>query len=156
MNQRARIVMSDDEVTSFLGESRKLQLGTINSDGTPHLVTMFYGLSGTDLAFWTYNKAQKTINIARDHRVTCLIEAGDDYAELRGVMVYGAARLVDDPSEVLEIGMSVTRRMAGITDVDDQLREYVAHTGRKRVAFVIEPRRVVSWDHRKLSVTTSA
>ncbi|GAA5041280.1 PPOX class probable F420-dependent enzyme [Thermocatellispora tengchongensis] len=158
MNQRARIAMSPAEVEAVVAESRKLQLGTINPDGTPHMVTMFYGTRDGKITFWTYAKAQKARNIARDPRVTCLIEAGDEYAELRGVMIYGEARLIDAPEEILDVGLAVTRRMAGLqeADVNDQLREYVAHTGRKRVAFVVEPRRVVSWDHRKLGAAAPA
>jgi Predicted flavin-nucleotide-binding protein len=142
--------MSDDEVTAFIRESRKLQLGTINPDGTPHMVTMFYGLTDDLISFWTYRKAQKTYNLARDPRVTCLIEAGDDYAELRGVMVYGKVRRLDAPEDVLGVGMTVAQRMTGETD-PEPLRDYVEHTGRKRVAFLVEPTRVVSWDHRKLA-----
>ncbi|MFI6324103.1 pyridoxamine 5'-phosphate oxidase family protein [Nonomuraea sp. NPDC050556] len=156
MNQRARIAMSDEQVTAMIEESRKLQLATINPDGTPHLVTMFYGLSEGRIAFWTYGKAQKTRNIARDPRVTCLIEAGDDYNELRGVLLYGVAKPAEN---ILEIGMDVARRMTqssipphrtpGVPD--ELLREYVEHTGRKRVAFVVERTKVVSWDHRRLT-----
>jgi nitroimidazol reductase NimA-like FMN-containing flavoprotein (pyridoxamine 5'-phosphate oxidase superfamily) len=150
VNQRARIVMSDDEVAAFVRESRKLQLGTINPDGTPHMVTMFYGVTDGLISFWTYGRAQKTLNLDRDPRVTCLIEAGEDYAELRGVMIYGKVRRLDERSDVLAVGMDVTRRMAGLADVEP-LRDYVEQTGRKRVAFVVEPTRVVSWDHRKLA-----
>ncbi|MFC4535484.1 pyridoxamine 5'-phosphate oxidase family protein [Sphaerisporangium dianthi] len=158
MNQRARIVMSGDEVDAFLRESRKFQLGTINPDGTPHMVTMFYGLTEGRLAFWTYGKAQKTRNIERDPRVSCLVEAGDDYAELRGVLLYGTARLIAEPDAVLGIGMDITKRMTGLsdTDVTPELRGYVEQTGRKRVAYVVEPTRVVSWDHRKLSAPATA
>ncbi|MFC6081564.1 pyridoxamine 5'-phosphate oxidase family protein [Sphaerisporangium aureirubrum] len=158
MNQRARIVMSDDEVAELLRDSRKLQLGTINPDGTPHMVTMFYGLVTGRIAFWTYAKAQKRRNIERDPRVSCLIETGDDYFELRGVLVYGTARLIDAPAEVLDVGMEVTKRMAGLPEDGpaDELRGYVEHTGRKRVAYVVEPTRVVSWDHRKLTAPASA
>ncbi|MFG1877553.1 pyridoxamine 5'-phosphate oxidase family protein [Sphaerisporangium sp. NPDC049003] len=156
MNQRARIVMSDDEVTAFLRESRKLQLGTINPDGTPHMVTMFYGLVEGQIGFWTYGKAQKTRNIERDSRVTCLIEAGDDYFDLRGVLLYGTARLIDARDAVLDIGMNITLRMPGAGDATDELRGYVEHTGRKRVAYLVEPTRVVSWDHRKLATPASA
>ncbi|MCW2876390.1 MAG: hypothetical protein JWQ95_490 [Sphaerisporangium sp.] len=147
--------MSDDEVTAFVRESRKLQLGTINPDGTPHMVTMFYGLIDGRIGFWTYGKAQKTRNLERDHRVTCLIEAGDDYFDLRGVLVYGIAHLVDEPKEILDIGMNVTKRMTGLRDADE-LRGYVEQTGRKRVAYIVEPTRVVSWDHRKLATPASA
>ncbi|MFE3454426.1 pyridoxamine 5'-phosphate oxidase family protein [Nonomuraea sp. NPDC059194] len=147
MNQRARIAMSDDDVAAFLQESRKLQLATINQDGTPHLVTMFYAMDAGRIAFWTYGKAQKTRNLDRDPRVSCLIESGDDYAELRGVLVYGVAEPID---RTLDIGMEIARRMTpGVPD--ELLREYVEHTGKKRTAFVVEPTKVVSWDHRRLS-----
>lgn len=150
--------MSDDEVAAFLAESRKLQLGTINPDGTPHMVTMFYGLVEGRIGLWTYAKAQKARNIERDPRVTCLIETGDDYFELRGVLLYGTARLIGARDAVLDIGMEITKRMTGMSDdaADDGLRGYVEQTGRKRVAYIIEPTRVASWDHRKLTTPASA
>lgn len=141
--------MSDDEVTAFLEGSRKVQLATINPDGTPHLVTMFYGLDEGRIAFWTYGKAQKALNLARDPRVSCLVEAGDDYNELRGVLVYGVARQVDDRERVMDIGLMIARRMTpGVAD--ELLTPYVEQTGRKRIAYVVERARVVSWDHRRL------
>ncbi|TMR92507.1 pyridoxamine 5'-phosphate oxidase family protein [Nonomuraea basaltis] len=150
MNQRARIAMSDDDVTAFLESSRKLQLATINPDGTPHLVTMFYGLDAGRIAFWTYGKAQKARNLARDPRVSCLIEAGDDYNELRGILLYGKAERIDDRDHVMAIGMTVARRMTpGVPD--EMLRPYVGQTGLKRVAYVVERTKVVSWDHRRLT-----
>jgi PPOX class probable F420-dependent enzyme len=150
VNQRARIAMTEDEIAALLRDARKLQLATINADGTPHLVTMFFGLSGGKITFWTYGKAQKARNIERDPRVSCLVETGDDYGELRGVLIYGKDRLIADPAAVLEIGMDVTRRMTGAgPDGDEGLRPYIEQTARKRVAFEVEPTRVVSWDHRK-------
>ena len=46
--------MTAGEATALLTQSHKLQLATINSDGTPHLVTMFYTMQGGRIAFWTY------------------------------------------------------------------------------------------------------
>ncbi|WP_091104140.1 pyridoxamine 5'-phosphate oxidase family protein [Nonomuraea pusilla] len=150
MNQRARVAMPDEDVAAFLERSRKLQLATINPDGTPHLVTMFYGLDAGRIVFWTYAKAQKARNLARDPRVSCLVEAGDSYDELRGVLVYGRAEQLSDPAGVLAVGLAVARRMTpGVPD--DQLRPYVEHTGRKRVAYRVERTRVVSWDHGRLT-----
>ena len=152
MKQRDLVAMSPAEATAMLAATRKMQLATINPDGTPHLVTMFYTLIDGHVAFWTYRKAQKARNLARDPRLTCLVEAGEDYFELRGVQVTGTARCVADPAGVLDIG----RRIAtGMGDVPDgSLEDYLAHTARKRVGYIVAPTRIISWDHRKLVPAT--
>jgi len=149
MKQRDRVAMTAADQAVLLAESHKLQLATINRDGTPHLVTMFYVMIDGQIAFWTYRSAQKARNLARDPRVTCLVETGEEYFELRGVQVAGIARLIDDPARVLDIG----RRLAAVTTgmPTDALEEYTAKTARKRVGFLVEPQRIISWDHRKLA-----
>ena len=149
MKQRDRVAMTEQEAADLLAGSRKLQLATINPDGTPHLVTMFYVMLGGQIAFWTYRASQKARNLARDPRVTCLVETGEDYFELRGVQVTGTARCVEDPAGVLEIGRHVAAGLAGVPA--DALEEYVAHAARKRAGYYVEPARIVSWDHRKLA-----
>ena len=49
---------------------------------------------------------------------------------------------------MLEIGRGVAGGMAGVPA--EAVEEYVAHAARKRVGYVVEPARIVSWDHRKL------
>jgi PPOX class probable F420-dependent enzyme len=149
MRHRDRVAMTAAETAALLAESHKLQLATINRDGTPHLVTMFYVMLGGRIAFWTYRSSQKARNLARDPRVTCLVETGEEYFELRGVQVVGTARCVEDPAGVLEIGRSVAAATTGMTA--EALAEYTAYTARKRVGFVVEPLRVISWDHRRLA-----
>jgi PPOX class probable F420-dependent enzyme len=141
--------MTAADTAALLAGSHKLQLATINRDGTPHLVTMFYVMLGGRIAFWTYRSSQKARNLARDPRVTCLVETGEEYFELRGVQVVGTARCVEDPAGVLEIGRGVAAVTTGMTT--DALAEYTAHTARKRVGFVVEPLQVISWDHRRLA-----
>ena len=136
----------------MLAAARRMQLATINPDGTPHLVTMFYVMRAGHIAFWTYRASQKARNLARDPRLTCLVEDGEDYFELRGVQVNGIVRSFTDPETVAEIGRSIAGQVAGSADapVDD----YVERAARKRVAYVVEPRRLVTWDHRKLLPAT--
>ena len=148
MKQRDQVAMTAVEAAALLGGSRKLQLATINPDGTPHLVTMFYALIDDRIAFWTYRGSQKARNLARDPRVSCLVETGEEYFELRGVQVTGIARCVADQAGVLGIGRRVA---ATLPDVPaGALEQYVAQAARKRTGFIVEPDRVVSWDHRKL------
>jgi hypothetical protein len=150
VSQRARIAMTDDEITAFIEENPKFQLATINRDGTPHLVTMFSGLVEGKIAFWTYRTSRKAYNLARDPRVTCLIEAGTDYFELRGLMLYGTVRTLTEPNDVRYVGSQVVRRMTGLDD-DDAIASVVDQTAAKRHAYVVEPTGVASWDHRKLT-----
>jgi len=56
--------------------------------------------------------------------------------------------VVEDPAGVLEIGRGIASVMAGMPD--GALDEYVAHTARKRLGYLVDPVRVISWDHRKL------
>jgi PPOX class probable F420-dependent enzyme len=146
---RDRVAMTAADQAALLAESRKLQLATINRDGTPHLVTMFYVMIDEQIAFWTYRSAQKARNLARDPRATCLVEAGEEYFELRGVQVVGTARRIEDSARVLEIG----RRLASVTTgmSAGALEEYTTKTARKRVGFLVEPERIISWDFRKLA-----
>jgi PPOX class probable F420-dependent enzyme len=148
VKQRDRVAMAPEDATAFLEASRKVQLATINRDGTPHLVTMYYVMLDGKITFWTYRSSQKALNLARDPRVTCLVEAGEQYFDLRGVQVQGVVRTVGDPAAVLEIGRRIAVVMAGVHDglADD----YVEHTARKRLGYVVEPARVISWDHAKL------
>lgn len=148
MKQRDRVAMTPAEVTAFLEASRKLQLATINRDGTPHLVTMYYVMLNGQITFWTYRPSQKARNMARDPRIACLVETGNEYFDLRGVQVQGVVTITEDPAEVLAIG----RRIAAVTlNLHEGLADdYVEHTARKRLGYVVEPTRIVSWDHSKL------
>ena len=142
--------MSAEEVTALITNAKKLQLGTINPDGTPHLVTMFHAVIDGKIAFWTYRRSQKAKNIERDPRVTCLAELGDDYFELRGALVYGKAEVVTDPNRVRYVGAEVVKRMMNLED-EDAIAPFVEQTAAKRYAYIVEPTRVASWDHRKLT-----
>ena len=149
MSRRDQIQMSDDEMRAFLDAGRDLQVASINADGTPHLVTMWYVMDGDQPAFWTYRKSQKIVNLRRDPRLTVLVATGDKYEELRGVSITGRAELIEDYDEVIRYGEQVYERYWGpITD--DIVREGVRTMGAKRAVVVVKPERVTSWDHSKL------
>jgi PPOX class probable F420-dependent enzyme len=151
MSRRDKIRMTDEEVAAFLEEGRTLQVATIGGDGAPHLVAMWYMVLDGELAFWTYGKSQKVIDLERDPRITCLVEAGETYDQLRGVQVRGRGEVVSDHDTVMRVGEGVYERYTG--PVDDNARAFVATAGAKRVAIVVRPDRIVSWDHRKLGGT---
>ncbi|MGB6457071.1 MAG: pyridoxamine 5'-phosphate oxidase family protein [Streptosporangiaceae bacterium] len=155
-SQRDRVTMTPGEVAQLLASCRKVQLATISPDGYPHLVTMYYTLAGGRIAFWTYRTSQKARNLARDPRISCLVETGEAYFDLRGALIQGVVETVTDPDGVYQIGLAVGavvgggRADAGPPQPDGAISAYVASAARKRYAYIVEPRRVISWDHHKL------
>jgi PPOX class probable F420-dependent enzyme len=149
-NQRGQITMTDEEVVAFVARSRTATMATVGPDGRPHLVAMWYGLIDGQIWFETKARSQKTQNLRRDDRLTCLVEDGLTYDALRGVSLEGRGVIVEDPEEIWPVGVSVWERYSGpYTEEVRPLVEFMLH---KRVAVRLEVERVRSWDHRKLGL----
>src|SRR5260370_29440458 len=86
-NRRQQIQLSPDEQAAFFRERKKAALATIDKDGFPHVVAMNYFARDGAFYMTSYGKAQKVVNIRRNPKVALMIEAGDEYAGLRGVMI---------------------------------------------------------------------
>ena len=102
--------VTDDEIRDFLDAGKSLQLATINKDGTPHLVTMWYGLIDGKIVLETFEKSQKAVNLKRDPRLACLLESGTEYNQLKGIQINGTAKLVTDKAEILDVMKAVLGR----------------------------------------------
>lgn len=148
MSRRDLIRMNDEEIRALLEEQRILQVATIDHDGWPHLIAMWYVLINDQIAFWTYAKSQKAVNLRRDDRLTCLVETGERYDELRGVQIKGRAIISDDRETVQQIGEVIVERYYG--SLNDTTRRMVKAQAAKRVIVFVKPVEIVSWDHRKL------
>jgi len=146
MSSRNAVRMSEDEVARFLAAPRTLNVATVGADGAVHLVAMWYLMQDGCPVFTTYGKSQKAANLRRDPRLTAMVEAGEDYASLRGVELIGTAELIEDPDVVLElvraIGAHYGPRGAG---------KDPARAAAKRIGVRLIPQRVISWDHAKLA-----
>ncbi len=148
MNRRKLIAMSDEEIQAFLQEQHTLQVATIGRDGYPHLVAIWYILNEGQIAFWTYARSQKAANLRRDPRLTCLVEAGERYEELRGAQIKGQAVIYDERETVQRFGEAIMERYMG--PLNEGARAMVTAQAAKRIAVVVKPIEIVSWDHRKL------
>ena len=54
-----------------------------------------------ELHMWVYGKSQKAVNVRRNPRASVLVESGEPYQDLRGVLVRGDARIVSEFEQVL-------------------------------------------------------
>ncbi|MDH3538726.1 MAG: pyridoxamine 5'-phosphate oxidase family protein [Acidimicrobiia bacterium] len=154
---RKDITMTHDEQQAFLAQGHTLIVTTIGKDGWPHVAPMWYFLDDEGrVGFRSFTKSQKIVNLVRHPKLTVLLEEGEAYEELRGIMIKGTATLVDDPSHVLGMYGELSRRYAFTgTEVvpleGDALEAAFGRFAPKNTGVIVQPESVVSWDHRKLA-----
>ena len=154
-SRRDLIRMSDDELRSFLRSSKTIIINSNGPGGYPHPMPMWFAVDDDgSVRMTTFRKSQKVLNLERDPRVSLLVEAGEEYSQLRGVVLYGRARVVDDLAVVTQTLLAI----GGAGNLTDPAARKgaeaaVAKTAAKRVAILIRPEKIVSWDHAKLGGT---
>jgi PPOX class probable F420-dependent enzyme len=149
--------MTDDELRGFLSSARTVILVSNGPHGMPHPMPMWFALDPDgSVRMATYRTSQKVRNLTRDPRVALLVESGEEYAQLRGAVLYGKAELIHDRELAVDtlIEASAARRDdAGQAKADPAVRQAMARTAAKRVVIRVRPERVATWDHTKLGGT---
>jgi nitroimidazol reductase NimA-like FMN-containing flavoprotein (pyridoxamine 5'-phosphate oxidase superfamily) len=163
MSRREQIKMSAAEVANLLAEERTVTCATIGPRGWPHLMPLWYvlrghsaGEPGPRIWAWTYRASQKVRNLERDPRATLQVETGEDYFELRGVMLECDVVIHTEIADVVRLGAEIMTRNSvprGATpppELPPEARDAVAAQAGKRVGLEFVELRRASWDHRKL------
>ena len=144
--------MGREEIARFLGESRVVSVSTIGQDGWPHVTALWYVMRDSEPWIYTYAKSQKVRNLERDPRATLLVEAGEEYHELKGVMLKTRAELHRELDAVAPVAEELFKRYQGanVDAIDPATREALRAQAAKRVAVQFHVEQTVSWDHSKL------
>ena len=150
-SRRETIRMTQEEVWDYLQGHSRIILVTNGPGGLPHPVPMNYGIDADGrILITSFRKSQKVRNLEGDPRAALLVESGDTYADLKSVIAYADAEIVDEPEQVAQLMGSIRAegRLSGSISgaMSDQVRASIA----KRVVLRFTPFRFVSWDHAKL------
>ena len=146
MNRRRQIRFTPEEQTVFMRQHRKGALATIDKDGFPHVVAMNFYVKDGAFYMTSYAKAQKVVNIRRDPRVALMVETGEKYAELRGVIVRGRCEIFEGEDAVRAAFAEMARSCGASYERPSTAND----SAPKRVVLKIIPEKITSWDHRKL------
>jgi PPOX class probable F420-dependent enzyme len=155
---RKDISLTPTEIDTFLAAEMTLIVTTVGKDGHPHTAPMWFYTEDGHIVFRSFTKSQKIVNLQRDPRITVLVERGIAYSELQSVMIKGTARLVDgadDPAYILESYQRLAARypMVGPEPVEldpEALEQAFGRFAPKNTAVIVEPDKILSWDHTKL------
>ena len=162
MSRREQIKMSAAEVAAFLAQERVVTCASAGARGWPHLMPLWYVLRGHSaqepgprIWSWTYAASQKVRNLERDPRATLQVEAGEVYAELRGVMLECEVVIHRELETVSRLGAEIMLRAVArgeepLQELPAEGRALIEAQAAKRVGLEFVERRRTSWDHRKL------
>ena len=137
-NRRQQIRLSPEEQAALFRERKKAALATIDQDDFPHVVAMNHFAPDGAFYMTSYGKAQKVVNIRRNPKVVRMVESGDAYAELRGVMVRGRCEILEGEDAVRAVFESRAETQANPSPVQPG----AVASAPKRVVLKIVPEKV--------------
>jgi hypothetical protein len=141
------IAMDRAEVDGFLARERTCRVASSGSDGGPHVAPLWFVWDGVALWLNSLVRSQRWTDLSRDPRVAVVVDAGTEFAELRGVEIRGRAVPVGEVPR----GAGVVPELAAPEALF--ARKYAGTDtfqpdGRHAWLRVI-PEKLVSWDFRK-------
>jgi nitroimidazol reductase NimA-like FMN-containing flavoprotein (pyridoxamine 5'-phosphate oxidase superfamily) len=135
--------LSDAELYEFLAERRTVRLATSGPDGLPHVVPLWYvWFDGT--MFMNSTLGNVTVrNLKSNPRGAGIVDDGETYEELRGVLLHGTVEPADEDARLVQVADLWSRKyMSGGP---------LPYGGwRNRVWLRLVPDRVKSWDFSKI------
>ncbi len=147
--RRRRIAMTADERDAFLSTSRVARVASLRADGSPDVTPLWFAWVDGSLWLSSLLRSQRWTNLARDPRVSVVIDDGDTYETLRGIELSGRAAPVGEqprtglPEPSLEEVETVYAEKYSIDPdhVYDGLHAWLR----------IDVDRELSWDHSKIA-----
>ncbi|WP_131745475.1 pyridoxamine 5'-phosphate oxidase family protein [Frankia sp. Cppng1_Ct_nod] len=138
--------MTSAEVDAFLSGERTCRVATLSHDG-PHVAALWFVWDGTSLWLNSIVRSQRWTDVIRDPRVAIVVDAGEQFQELRGVEIKGTAEPAGDiprtgtpDPDLAEPELLFARKYSG--------RNEMIHDGRHGW-LRITPTKITSWDFRK-------
>lgn len=136
-----KLSMTEDEVDAFLTEERVMRLSTIDDDGWPAVVPVWFVWHDRALWVWNLTRARRTERLRAGTRAAFVVDGGHEYVELRGASGRLRYTFVDDEQVPREVRAGFSRKYFG----SDHPLEPADH--HQWIRF--EPVTLATWDFRK-------
>jgi nitroimidazol reductase NimA-like FMN-containing flavoprotein (pyridoxamine 5'-phosphate oxidase superfamily) len=144
-----RIAMTEEERDVFLEGERTARVASVSADGFPHVTPLWFVWADGELWLYSITRSRRWAHLSSNPAVAVVVDAGEEYTDLRGVEVSGRARVVgavprgQEPHAQLERieQLHSQKYTSGSPFAPDGRHAWIA----------IEPTAIVSWDFRKLS-----
>ena len=145
--------LPEKDIDAILSRETRCRIATIGPAEAINLTPMTFGWAGGKI--FIFARGQKIANLRRNSTATILVDLGDNWYSLQGIMLQGCAKVLEDiTAEQAEPDLSAARMNLGVKhnlSKDNQPAPYTASaSGRSRRWIVFTPNNIVSWDNQRL------
>ena len=146
--------LDQQEIDEFLGNGHTLILTTVDKDGYPHSTPIWYVYMDDLIYTRGRRRSQKTANIRRNPKVSCVVEEGERWRELKAVMIRGRAEEVTDPAEQERFQRANAEKYDSFRESQTNLPQSDAvHYSTPFIIWKITPeKRPATWDNKKIAL----
>lgn len=142
------IAMTAAERDAFLDWTRTCRVATVGKDGAPHVSPLWFAWHDGALWLFSITRSKRWADLARDPRVSVVVDTGEDYADLRGVELSGRAETVGEVPR----GAEPDPRLAAVEQIfADKYMGGTFYPDGRHAWLRISVDKIASWDFRKLA-----
>jgi nitroimidazol reductase NimA-like FMN-containing flavoprotein (pyridoxamine 5'-phosphate oxidase superfamily) len=145
--------LSGAEIDALMRSETRLRIATLGPGAEINLTPMTFAWAGG--CVYIYGRGQKIANLRRNPTASVLVDAGERWRELKGVMLRGRARVLENAEqEAADPHLGEAQRDLGRKhglERDGAPAPYAASAaGRSRRWIVFSPTAIVSWNNARL------
>jgi nitroimidazol reductase NimA-like FMN-containing flavoprotein (pyridoxamine 5'-phosphate oxidase superfamily) len=135
--------LGEEELEDFLASQRTARLATVDAQGRPQVVPLWFVWADRAM-FLNSTLGNVTVrNVQRNSEVTAVVDDGESYDQLRGVLLRGRAVPADGDHRIDNVRRTWSEKYMGGTPVPYD-------RWRNRVWLRLDPTSITSWDFRKI------
>ncbi|HVE93104.1 MAG TPA: pyridoxamine 5'-phosphate oxidase family protein [Actinomycetota bacterium] len=138
---RSMLRMTPEELDGFLREERTARVATVSASGEPHVAPLWFVWHDSALWVTSLRKSRRAADLQSGSRVAACVDAGGEYRELRGAVLYGSMSAAESEAQFDAARLAYGDKYWGGTQ---------APVERSHEWLVLRPDRIASWDFRKI------
>ena len=138
---RSQLRMTPDELEGFLATERTARVATVSPDGEPHVVPLWFVWLGGAIYMSSLRRSRRNSDLESGSRVAVCVDAGVEYMELRGAVLYGRFEDPTGDPEVEEARKLFGQKYWHGMEIPDV---------RSHRWLRLRPERITSWDFSKI------
>ena len=136
---------SNNQVVEFLSYILIARIATVDTDGHPHVVPVWYGWDGESLWISAFRSTQKVRNIQHNPMISVAIDTTTNHVDNQAVVLEGRAELVEGPREFLreQITWIYTRYLGEEGVLKEEPQGWIHDD--ENLLIKLTPEKVMSW-----------